>query len=119
MNKNRIASLEAFLEHGVNIFSRLKNLSLLKNPCNPLFDSPDPNKYDSYKDLIQERFMFLISLDGFPVEVLRYSQFGKEKEEEVVMERLYGEARQVKVQEAPKTVKIRSEGNRFVKNDQL
>jgi hypothetical protein len=96
----------------VNLFPNIKNISLLKNPCNPFFESEEA--YEDYKRKVVERFPGLISLDGMALELLRKKELKAES-----LQRLFGEVSQVKQEEGVKNVKIRTEGNRFVKNEHL
>ncbi len=68
-NKNELGNLDQFLDDAYDRFGDLKNLSLLKNPLNPYFESEQ--KYAVYRDRILERFPRLKSLDGCAVELIK------------------------------------------------
>jgi hypothetical protein len=108
-----------FLEESADHFSNLKNLSLLKNPLNPFFEGEQ--KYGIYRDKVLYKLDKLVTLDGCAVKIMRKGMTERKKEEESKYEVLTGTAvfdEKYSVDQM-KSVKGRSEGNRFLKNNQL
>ena len=61
-NKNQFGNLGYFLEQATKKFPKLKNLSLVGNPCCPFFDGAE--EYEKYKSVILKAFPGLETLDG-------------------------------------------------------
>ncbi len=118
-NKNNLCNLDQFLDDAFDRFGKLKNLSLLKNPLNPYFE--DEHKYSVYRDKVLDRFPNLKTLDGCAVEIIMKDVAAKRKAEEekyetikanIVVDEKYKDTQ-------VKSVKTKSEGNRYLKNHQL
>ena len=118
-NKNNFGDLTIFIEEGFDRFGNLKNLSLLKNPLNPFFEGEQ--KYNIYRNAVLRRFRDLKTLDGCAVTVIQREMVEQRKEEAEKYEKVEGVAvyDQKYTVDQVKSVKGRSEGNRFLKNDQL
>lgn len=118
-NKNNFSDLTLFLEESYDKFGNVRNLSLLKNPLNPFFEGE--HKYNIYRDQILAKFPNLKTLDGITMKVMKLTMNEKKKEEEQKYEKLTGVAvfDEKYAVDQVKSVKGRSEGNRFLKNNQL
>ncbi len=172
-NKNQFSNLSYFLELAVKKFPKIKNLSLVGNPCCPFFEGG--SEYEKYKEAVLSSFPALENLDGIyikkkgmkvklepqknNVEERKVSSTQKEEEENVnafkrdVMgyklsddignedehEGSEGEEEDEErenrdngkrlltvieysskyTKKPVRSMKLRSEGNRFVKNDML
>lgn len=107
------------MEDAFDRFGDLKNLSLLKNPLNPFFEGEE--KYAVYRDRILECFPRLKTLDGCPVELIKKELAEQRKAEEGKYERLNANAivDEKYRSDQIKSVKTKSEGNRYLRNNQL
>lgn len=118
-NKNNISDLDKFLEDAFDRFGNLKNLSLLKNPLNPFFE--DEKKYAVYRDKVLEKFPKLKTIDGCAIEFIKKEIIEEKKAEESKYERLQANAMidEKYKSDQVKSVKTKSEGNRYLRNHQL
>jgi hypothetical protein len=118
-NKNNFSDLAHFLDESIDRFGNVRNLSLLKNPLNPFFEGEQ--KYSIYQGHILAKFPNLKTLDGVTVKIMRHTMNEKKKSEEEKYEKLTGVAvfDEKYAVDQVKSVKGRSEGNRFLKNHQL
>ena len=107
------------MEEAGTSFGMVKNLSLLKNPLNPFFEGEE--KYNIYRDQVLLRLENLKTLDGCAVKIMKKKMTEEKKNEEEKYEMLSGVAvyDQKYTVDQVKSVKGRSEGNRFLKNNQL
>lgn len=91
----------------------------MKNPLNPFFEGEE--KYNIYRDQVLARLYNLKTLDGCGVKYIKKQMSEEKKQEEEKYDKLTGVAvfDQRYTVDQVKSVKGRSEGNRFLKNNQL
>jgi hypothetical protein len=92
---------------------------LLKNPLNPFFE--DEKKYAVYRDRVLDKFPKLKTLDGCAIEFIKKEMILEKKAEDQKYERLTANAiiDEKYKSDIVKSVKTKSEGNRYLRNNQL
>ncbi|CAD8143082.1 unnamed protein product [Paramecium octaurelia] len=126
-NKNNFNNLEIFIEDCQSKFPKLTHLSLIKNPICPMFIGEE--EYQTYRSTLIKQLRNLKNIDGLPVDPKEGdpNYFKQQKIQQQQQQQLnnHDEAKgtiefnQKYSKPVSKTVKQRSEGNRFVKNNQL
>ncbi|CAD8144143.1 unnamed protein product [Paramecium pentaurelia] len=126
-NKNTFNNFEMFIQHCKDKFPKLNHVSLIKNPICPMFTQGEEENIIYRAKFIQE-IPLLKNLDGTPVNPQEADpNFWKLKQQTKLQQtQNYDEQKRgtidynTKYQKPnSKTVKTKSEGNRFVKNTHL
>lgn len=127
-NKNQFKNFIDFCTVLPERFPNLKHISLLKNEICPLF-SADEEEYRKYRQCLLISLPGLLNIDGEAVLAIEKTQrkvekktsktgFEEEDEENVFKGTIeYNE--KYKYKSSSKNIKTKSEGNRFLKNEQL
>lgn len=66
-NNNKFNDIDEFLSNFAKKFPRCENLSLIKNPFNPIFYSD--KEYQEFRKMIKQKVPGLKFLDGGPIDM--------------------------------------------------
>ncbi|CAD8054668.1 unnamed protein product [Paramecium sonneborni] len=127
-NKNNFNNLEILIDECKLKFPKLTHLSLIKNPICPMFNGEE--EYQTYRTTLIKQIRSLKNVDGVAVDPKEadpnyFKQQKLQLQQQQQLQNNQDEAKgkiefnQKYQKPGTKTIKQRSEGNRFVKNNQL
>ncbi|CAD8141403.1 unnamed protein product [Paramecium pentaurelia] len=126
-NKNTFNNFDMFIQHCKEKFPKLTHLSLIKNPICPMFTQGE-EEYVNYRAKFIQELPLLKNIDGTPVNPQEADPNFWKQQQQIKQQQIqnYDEQKRgtidynAKYQKPnSKTVKTKSEGNRFVKNTHL